>query len=84
MKLNKDAHSRTLLAVTAALALSVFAQCVAGEGNLTQRDEVRKFIDDMVTKHDFSREELVGLMDKAKTVDSIVDAISRPAERQLL
>lgn len=80
MKIDKDAHSRTLLAVTAALALSAFAQCVAGDGSLAQRDEVRKFIDDMVTKHEFSRAELVGLMDKAKTVDSIIDAISRPAE----
>jgi len=80
VKFNKYLHSRTLLAVTAALALSAFAQCVAGGGKLSQRDEVRSFIDDMVTKHDFSRRELVGLMDKVKTTDSVIDAISRPAE----
>lgn len=52
----------------------------AGNGQLAQREEVRKFIDDMVTKHDFSRQDLVTLMNKVKTVDSIIDAISRPAE----
>ena len=52
----------------------------AGNGQLAQREEVRKFIDDMVAKHDFSRQDLVTLMNKVKTVDSIIDAISKPAE----
>ena len=39
------------------------------------------FIERMVGTHDFDRDELTGLLSEAEIVDSILEAISRPAER---
>src|SRR5690606_25558818 len=45
------------------------------------RPEVRAFIDEMSTVHGFARSEVEALLAQAKTQQSILDAISRPAER---
>lgn len=58
-----------LLAMPAALAFS--------ENN----PQVRAFVDDMVENYGFDRTELVLLLKKAKKQQSILDAISRPAEK---
>ena len=42
---------------------------------------VRAFVDDMVDNHGFDRDELVALLSKASKQQSILDAISRPAEK---
>jgi len=39
------------------------------------------FIDYMVATHDFDRDTLAAMLDEAEIVDSILEAISRPAER---
>jgi membrane-bound lytic murein transglycosylase B len=39
------------------------------------------FIERMVATHDFDREELATMLGEAKIIDSILEAISRPAER---
>lgn len=40
-----------------------------------------KFVNKMVNEHKFEREEVLGLLSKAKKQQSILDAISRPAEK---
>jgi membrane-bound lytic murein transglycosylase B len=45
------------------------------------RPEVRAFIDEMSTTHGLARAEIATLLKQAKTQQSILDAISRPAER---
>lgn len=46
-----------------------------------KRAEVREFIDEMHRDHDFERKALEKLLSQAETKQSILDAISRPAER---
>jgi membrane-bound lytic murein transglycosylase B len=48
------------------------------------RPEVQTFIARMTTAHGFSSEELTQLLGQAKTQQSILDAMSKPAERTLL
>ncbi len=43
--------------------------------------EVSVFIDEMVTKHDFDKDELTQIFDQVEVKDSILKAISRPAEK---
>ncbi|GLQ32453.1 lytic murein transglycosylase B [Litoribrevibacter albus] len=50
-------------------------------GDYSKHPEFVKFIDEMVEKHGFERAELETLIGKAKKKQSILDAISRPAER---
>lgn len=49
----------------------------------TSRADVSAFIDEMVAEHDYDREVLVNALREAKTRQTILDAISRPAERTL-
>ena len=43
--------------------------------------DLDKFIDEMVQEHDFNRAELEALFDQVEVKDSILKAISRPAEK---
>ncbi|MEM7612646.1 MAG: lytic murein transglycosylase B [Pseudomonadota bacterium] len=45
------------------------------------RDIVREFVDELVNEYDFDRDQLYSLLAGAKTQQSILDAISRPAEK---
>ena len=47
---------------------------------LLQRPELRLFIDEMVAKHDFNSAELAALFGEVDTHQTIIDAITRPAE----
>ncbi len=47
------------------------------------RKDVSAFIDEMVQKHDFDRAELRTILSAAEVKQSILDAISRPAEKTL-
>ena len=47
----------------------------------TGRPEVKQFIDSMVSKHDYSRGDLKRVLGEAQTQESILEAISRPAEK---
>lgn len=49
----------------------------------TDRAEVRQFIDRMVEKHSYDRQKLESMLAAAETKDSIIEAISRPAEGTL-
>lgn len=60
--------------VAACLTVPCFALDVS-------RPEVRHFIDEMNRDHGFARAEVTALMENAQTIQPILDAISRPAER---
>ena len=47
----------------------------------TDRLDVKRFIDSMVLKHEYDRKTLVSLLREAKTQTTILEAISRPAEK---
>ena len=47
---------------------------------LSADPQVQSFIQSMQQRHDFERSELTRLLDEARVVDSILEAISRPAE----
>lgn len=47
------------------------------------RPDVRSFIDSMVDEFDYDREQLLAAIGEAETKQSIIDAISRPAEKSL-
>ena len=47
----------------------------------TGRPEVRKFIDSVAAEHGFERSDLERVLKSAKSQESILEAISRPAER---
>ncbi|MBT8079485.1 MAG: lytic murein transglycosylase B [Gammaproteobacteria bacterium] len=47
------------------------------------RPVVQDFIDGMVSTHDYDRETLVAMLEDAKSRESIIEAISRPAEKTL-
>ena len=49
----------------------------------TDRDDVQSFIDRMVTEHSYDREKLTTVLSEAESKESILEAISRPAERTL-
>jgi membrane-bound lytic murein transglycosylase B len=49
----------------------------------TDRPDVQQFIDRMVEEHSYDREKLVNVLAEAESKESILDAISRPAEGTL-
>jgi len=49
----------------------------------TDRPDVRRFIDRMVEEHSYDREKLTAVLAEAESKESILEAISRPAERTL-
>ncbi|MBT8108714.1 MAG: lytic murein transglycosylase B [Gammaproteobacteria bacterium] len=75
---------RRLLAVAAILAVSVSCSQAADEVyvDVTQPN-VAAFIDEMVARHDFDRDALSSLLGKAEIKKSIIDKISKPAEKKL-
>jgi len=48
--------------------------------DVSQRTDVNEFIDQMVKKHDFDRDDLVKVFKKVKTNPKIIEYITRPAE----
>ncbi len=49
----------------------------------TEREDVKAFIDSMVEEHAYDREKLVSVLEAAESKESILTAISKPAERTL-
>jgi membrane-bound lytic murein transglycosylase B len=47
----------------------------------TERPEVQQFIETMVSRHGYDRKVLDSVLEQAETQQSIIDAISRPAEK---
>ena len=59
------------------------AAVVKADSNYLARADVKEFIDDMVEKHQFSRQELEKILGQAKKSERALSLISRPAERRL-
>jgi len=66
--------------LTVLLMVAVVPVSVA-EDNFAQRADVRVFINDMVKKHGFTTSELSAVFSRVKLSESVLNAISRPAEK---
>jgi membrane-bound lytic murein transglycosylase B len=69
--------------VTFLFALFVMSISLNVQADYSQRSDVQRFIDEMVEKHDFNRDELVSKLASAKKLDGVLEAISKPAEKVL-
>ncbi|MGD8571840.1 MAG: lytic murein transglycosylase, partial [Gammaproteobacteria bacterium] len=68
----------TTLAFVILCSALIFTTTV--NADVSGRKDVKNFIDEMAKKHDFDRDELVKVFKKVTTDDSIIEAITRPAE----
>lgn len=64
-----------------ASALFLFASAV--QADYTSNETAQAFIDKMVSEHNFDRAYVTGILAQAEKKQSILDAISRPAEKRL-
>ncbi len=69
--------------VTSLFALSLMFISLSVQANYAQRSDVQQFIDEMVEKHGFAREDLMVRFASVKRLDGVLEAISRPAEKVL-
>ena len=70
----------TKVLVLLSIAIGAPAQAFALD---TTRENVQQFIERMADEHGFDRDELASVLAQAETQQSILDAISRPAEKTL-
>ena len=81
MKILKLSRLRALVIALAGICLgSVAVSSTVSASGLADDAQVRAFIADMSKRHGFAEPELVRLMNNAKVLDSVLEAISRPAE----
>ena len=69
--------------VTFLFALIVMSISLNVQADYSQRSDVQQFIDEMVEKHGFNRDELVSKLASAKKLDGVLEAIAKPAEKVL-
>lgn len=74
---------KSLNAFATALSLAVLLMPAASWASYLENESARQFADKMVTDHGFDRTWLEQLLTQAERKQSILDAISRPAERTL-
>ena len=65
------------LLVTASLMIPI------ASADYSERPEVQQFISELSASEDFDAQALIGVFREARYTQSIIDAISRPAERVL-
>ena len=53
----------------------------AVNANYADRADVKQFIDEMVSKHQFDRDMLLEKFSRAKRLDNVLESIAKPAER---
>lgn len=63
------------------LSLTSLSSSFAAESSLTDRDEVKTFINNMVEKHQFDRLTLEKYLNEAKYQPNIIKAMTKPAEK---
>lgn len=63
-----------------AVAFFIFCQLSAASASVLDRQDVRQFIDEMSERHGFDTDRLDAIFRKVKFSDSVIAAISRPAE----
>ena len=70
--------------ISTALRIVSLLLLTCGQSTLAidiERDDVSRFIDSMAREHDYDRAALESVLLQAKTQESILEAISKPAER---
>ena len=72
--------NQTVFIVRCLVVVLLLAVSPARAANLSSDPQVRAFIQDMTRRHGFSQLDLESLLNEAKILDSILEAISRPAE----
>ena len=65
----------------ALLAIGLSAGAAASDGFDAARPEVQAFIDKLVTEHGFEADYVTGILAGASPRQSIIDAMTRPAEK---
>ena len=71
--------NRLLSGISLSLMLAAQASCAWADG-VSLRPEVRQFVDQMVSKHQFNRSELIALLGQVQPRQDIIAAITKPAE----
>jgi membrane-bound lytic murein transglycosylase B len=71
------------IVITTVAAVLLTYSTWAAANDYLGREDVEMFIDEMVSEHDFSREDMVAWFTEATKKQNIIDAISRPAEKRL-
>lgn len=65
------------------LYVFLFLLPLAVSANYADRADVKHFINEMVSKHQFDRDYLVHKFSRAKRLDNVLESIAKPAERIL-
>ena len=69
--------------VSSVFAVFVMLISLNVQADYSQRSDVQQFIDEMVEKHGFNRDELMSQLASAKKLDGVLEAIAKPAEKVL-
>ena len=72
--------ARTVRALLLAVAAALAAAPLQAQTGVLEREDVRTFVSEMVAKHGFNATELATLFGQVEIHQSIIDAITRPAE----
>ena len=65
------------------IAISLVLASLHVHADYSQRDDVQQFIDDMVEKHEFVRDDLESKFASAQKLEGVLEAIAKPAEKVL-
>jgi len=74
-------YAIAIVALLGALPACTTTMSVPESGGYASNPQVQAFIDEMVARHGFSKQELEKVFSQAQRSDSILEAMSRPAEK---
>jgi len=69
--------------VSGAISLALVCFSVVSQADYSQNESTKTFMAEMIKKHQFDQKELLQIFTQAEKKDSILKAISRPAEKRL-
>jgi membrane-bound lytic murein transglycosylase B len=64
-------------------AVLLLSASMSAQANYAERDDVKRFIDELVDDHGFDRAYLNRLFSKAERLDNVLESIAKPAEKTL-
>ena len=70
-------------AIAIFVACAVFTASVSADAGYEQREDVKAFIDEMVSEHGFERADLEDKFTRAKKLEKVLEFIAKPAEKRL-
>ena len=77
--MNKTIHSA--LRWSKWLCVATVMAATPARADYSQHPEAKRFVDEMVAKHGFQRDEVMAILSRAERQQSVLDAIARPAEK---